>query len=347
MPSSILFCTKCGASNTSRSIECVRCRCPLLLAAYHASNTLFHDRYVILEEIGTGGFGCVYKARDMQRNGALVAIKETCLHGLPLAQVAEVTNIFHREADLLSKLAHPSLPCLYEQIYISEQWYLVMDYLEGETLENYLSKMRSKRLPLSEVFDIGLQLCDVLEYLHTREPIVVFRDLKPSNIIRSSQGKLYVIDFGIARFYKPGQERDTIALGSPGYAAPEQYGKMQTTARADIYSLGAILHLLLTGKDPSDAPLYFILLRSQAARKHSDPGSLNSSMVDTMMDSLGMLINSMVALDPNKRPDSVVSIKLQLCQLASVWSEIVRSYFRPRFPKKDSPSVSPSGIIET
>jgi serine/threonine protein kinase len=339
MPSSILFCTKCGASNTTCSIECVSCNNLLLLSAHLASGTLFQGRYSILDEIGVGGFGSVYKAKDTQQGDVLVAIKETCLRGLPLGQVKEVTDTFHREADLLSQLSHPSLPRLYDHCCETEQWYLVMDYLEGETLEAYLNRAEGKRLPLSEVFDIGLQLCDVLEYLHTRQPSIVFRDLKPANIIRSQRGTLYVIDFGIARFFKPGQARDTIALGSPGYAAPEQYGKMQTTARADIYSLGAIMHQLLTGKDPSDAPFCFMPLRSASAQNHSAPGSLTSSMVDTMMDGLGMLISSMVALDPNKRPDSVVSIKLQLSQLASIWSEIVRSYFRARFPR-DNTSIS-------
>ena len=117
-----------------------------------------------------------------------------------------------------------------------------MDFIAGETLEDYQSKAPNKRLLLSEVLDIGLQLCIVLDYLHSQQPPIVFRDLKPANIIRTPTGKIYLIDFGIARYFKPGQAKDTVALGSLGYAAPEQYGKAQTTPRADIYSLGAVLH---------------------------------------------------------------------------------------------------------
>src|SRR5947208_13774430 len=129
-----------------------------------------------------------------------------------------------------------------------------MDFIEGQTLEDYQSKATNKRLLLSEVLDIGLQLCIVLDYLHSQQPPIVFRELKPANIIRTPTGQIYVIDFGIARHFKPGQPRDTIALGSPGYAAPEQYGRAQTTPRSDIYSLGVVLYQLLTRKDPCDTP---------------------------------------------------------------------------------------------
>jgi serine/threonine protein kinase len=333
VPSSSLHCITCGTLNTPGSSECKSCQHPLLLSAYLVSGTLFQNRYSIITKIGVGGFGSVYKASDTQRAEALVAIKEACLRELTVQQAMEVSDAFHREADLLSQLSHPSLPRLYEHIYVPEQVYLVMDYLDGETLEDYQSKAANKRLVLSEVFDIGLQLCDVLEYLHMHQPPIVFRDLKPANILRSPEGKVYVIDFGIARFFKPGQAKDTIALGSLGYAAPEQYGRAQTTPRADIYSLGAILHQLLTGKDPSDAPLFFAPLRGAHAYNRSDPGSLTSSMVDTMMDNLGMLINSMVEMEPNKRPISAAFVKQELHQLSLMWSEIVKGFFRPRIPQ--------------
>lgn len=332
-PSASLACTTCRVLNTPGSSLCVNCHRPLLLSAYLVSQTLFQDQYCIIDKLGAGGFGSVYKARDTRRANALVAIKEFRLSGLTPQELVEATNAFHREGDLLSQLTHPNLPCLYEQICRLEQWYLVMDFLEGETLENYQNKAPNKRLLLSEVFTIGLQLCDVLEYLHTHQPPIVFRDLKPANIIRAPEGKLYVIDFGIARFFKPGQVKDTMALGSLGYAAPEQYGRAQTTPRADIYSLGAILHQLLTGKDPSEAPLRFTPLRGKHASSRSDPGGLTSSMVDVMMDRLGILINSMLDLDINKRPASVTLIKQELHHLAKIWSEIVRGFCRPRIPR--------------
>lgn len=333
VPSSAFVCTTCGALNTPGSSLCELCHRPLLLAAYLVSQTLFQDRYHIIGKLGTGGFGSVYKASDTQRVYELVAIKEICLRGLPPQERTDATDAFHREADLLSQLAHASLPRLHEQYCKREQWYLIMDFIEGETLEDYLNKISNKRLPLSEVFSIGLQLCDVLEYLHAHQPPIVFRDLKPSNTILTPEGKVYLIDFGIARFFKPGQVKDTIALGSLGYAAPEQYGRTQTTPRADIYSLGAVLHQMLTGKDPSEAPLFFARLRGTHTSSHSDPGGLTSSMVDVMMDSLGMLINNMLELDVNKRPISVTFVKQELHCLKAMWSEIVKGYFRPRIPR--------------
>ena len=333
VPSSALVCTACGALNISRASSCESCQRPLLLAAHFASQTLFQERYHILGELGTGGFGSVYKARDTQDVYGLVAIKEVCLRGLPSQERIEATDTFRREADLLAQLAHPHLPRLYEQSCAGEQWYLIMDFIEGEALEDYQSKAADRRLSLSEVFSIGQQLCDILEYLHTRQPPIIFRDLKPANIMLAPQGKVYLIDFGIARFFKPGQIKDTVALGSLGYAAPEQYGRAQTTPRADIYSLGAVLHQLLTGKDPSEAPLCFAPLRGTHAASRSDPGGLTSSMVDVMMDSLGALINSMVELDINKRPASMMPVKQELRHLESMWSEIVKGYFRPRIPR--------------
>src|SRR6266496_4111010 len=272
-------------------------------------HTLLRNRYFILSEFGAGGFGWVYKARDIQSGDRLVAIKEVRLLGLHPKAMLEATTAFQREASVLSQLDHPNLPRLYEHFQNPGHWYLVMDFIAGETLEQYQSKPPNRHLLLSEVLDIGLQLCIVLDYLHSQQPPIVFRDLKPANIMRTPTGQLYLIDFGIARYFKPGQAKDTVALGSLGYAAPEQYGRVQTTPRADIYSLGAVLHQLLTGKDPSEAPLRFTPLRGKHASRRSDPGGLTSSMVDVMMDRLGKLINSMLELDMNKRPASVTLIK--------------------------------------
>src|SRR5258708_27596551 len=127
----------------------------------------------------------------------------------------------------------------------------------GRTWEEYREERRGQKL-LSKVLSGAEQICDVLSYLHTQQPPVIFRDLKPSNVMISKNGHVYLIDFGIARIFKPGKQHDTVALGSPGYAAPEQYGKAQSTPRSDIYSLGALLHYLLTGVDPSNQPFFFL-----------------------------------------------------------------------------------------
>src|SRR6266571_5119606 len=201
-------------------------------------NTLFRNRYFIMSQVGAGGFGSVYKARDTQNGDRLVAIKEVSLLGLHPHAMIEATAAFQREVSVLSQLDHPNLPRLYEYFQDPGHWYMVMDFIAGETLEEYQSKAPNRRLLLSEVLEIGLQLCRVLDYLHSQQPPIIFRDLKPANIMRTPTKQLYLIDFGIARYFKPGQAKDTVALGSPGYAAPEQYGKAQTTPRADIQLRG-------------------------------------------------------------------------------------------------------------
>src|SRR6266851_5108304 len=164
-------------------------------------NTLFRNRYFIMSKVGAGGFGSVYKARDIQNGDRLVAIKEVTLLGLHPQAMIEATTSFQREVSVLSQLDHPNLPHVYEHFQNPEYWYLVMDFIAGETLEDYQIKAPNKRLLLSEVLDIGLQLCIVLDYLHSQQPPIVFRDLKPANIIRTPTGQLYLIDFGIARYF--------------------------------------------------------------------------------------------------------------------------------------------------
>jgi eukaryotic-like serine/threonine-protein kinase len=290
-------------------------------------HTLFRNRYFIMSKVGAGGFGSVYKARDIQNGDRLVAIKEVSLLGLHPQAMIEATTAFQREVSVLSQLDHPNLPRLYEYIQTPGHWYLVMDFIAGETLEEYQSKAPNGHLLLSEALDIGMQLCLVLDYLHSQQPPIVFRDLKPANIMRTPTGQLYLIDFGIARYFKPGQAKDTVALGSHGYAAPEQYGKAQTTPRADIYSLGAVLHQLLTARDPSEAPFRFQPLRPKS---HSEPGSLNTGMVDVLVNKLETLITSMLAMDVNKRPPDVARVKQELHVISTLWSEIYKSYWRPR-----------------
>ena len=293
-------------------------------------HTLFQERYFIMSKVGAGGFGSVYKAMDRQSGDRLVAIKEVRLLGLHPQAMIEATSAFQREVSVLSHLDHPQLPRLYEHFQTPGHWYLVMDFIAGETLEEYQSKAPNRRLLLSEVLNIGIQLCTVLHYLHSQQPAIVFRDLKPANIMRTSTGQLYLIDFGIARYFKPGQAKDTVALGSPGYAAPEQYGKAQTTPRADIYSLGAVLHQLLTTRDPSEAPFRFLPLRTKSPQSHSDPGSLSMSMVDVLVSKLERLIASMLEMDVNKRPPDIAYVQQELHVMSRLWSDIHKSYWRPR-----------------
>jgi WD40 repeat protein len=297
--SSQLYCNNCGAANHDRAEHCFVCELPLHLPM---KEPLLKDRYRFLVPLGQGGFGAVYKVEDTYDGNRHLAMKEINLSSLRAEEIIEATTAFNREVAMLSVLTFPNLPRIYDHFADKEHWYLVMDFIEGETLEQYLERTQNGCLPLKEVLEIGIHLCTVLAYLHTREPSIIFRDLKPANVMRTSAGHLYLIDFGIARHFKPGQPRDTIPLGSPGYAAPEQYGRAQTTPQTDIYSLGALLHQLLTGINPEENPFRFELAPLQA---RSIPHKLRS------------LVLQMVEMDVNNRPTSIEIIKHELEQIVT------------------------------
>lgn len=199
--------------------------------------------------------GAVYRAVDTRISGRLCAIKEMNVLSLPAHEQAQAVQSFQQEAQFLARLNHPNLPQIHDYFSDSStgRHYLVMDYVEGATLEE---KLQQNGRPFSEdqVRTWAVQLCDVLTYLHQQTPPIIFRDLKPDNIMLNKQGQLKLIDFGIARFFKRAQSKDTQAIGTPGYAPPEQHGKQQTDARSDIYSLGVTLWRLLTLQDPSVTP---------------------------------------------------------------------------------------------
>lgn len=214
------------------------------------------ERYEILEVIGRGGMGTVYRARDM-RLDTIVAVKEMKEPFGTEEERAITTRHFEREAKLLAQLSHPNLPRVTDYFIEDGRCYLIMEFIEGETLDSLLRRSPGKALPLREVLSWGVQLADVLSYLHMQEPPVIFRDLKPANIMRAEENTIKLIDFGIARRFQVGATKDTILYGSPGYSPPEQYGRGQTDPRSDIYALGATLHHLLTGRDPASTPFKF------------------------------------------------------------------------------------------
>lgn len=315
----MVYCETCGAANTVDAEFCFACQKsltelpeppaePIVLKPeptknddlLSSGNTLLQGRYRVLKQVGTGGFGAVYKASDVKAGNRNVAIKQINLKGLKPNEIIEATDTFNREVEILSDLGHTNLPRVYEHFTDPEHWYVVMDFIEGQTLEEYLLTTKG-HLALDEILDIGIQLCSVLEYLHTRVPPIIFRDLKPANIMLTPYKQVYLIDFGTARFFKPGKPRDTIAFGSPGYAAPEQYGKAQTTPRSDIYSLGATLHHLLTGKDPADEPFRFTSLRSSNAALPAE---------------LDRLVMSMVEMEVKDRPSSASTVKTELQRIS-------------------------------
>jgi serine/threonine protein kinase len=186
----------------------------------------------------------VYQANDT-RQGNLVAIKEMSLSTVPTNERSQAIQNFLAEARILSRLNHPNLPAFTDFFTEGARHFLVMEYIDGSTLEDLLDRNKG---PFSEPRVLGWarQLCDVLEYLHNQQPPVIFRDMKPGNIMLTRSGRIKLIDFGIARLFRNRGSQDTQLLGTPGFAPPEQYGSAQTDERSDIYSLAMTLFQLLT-----------------------------------------------------------------------------------------------------
>ncbi len=215
-------------------------------------------RYRIIQLVGKGGFGAVYEALDEHfQSCRVVAIKEMGDAGLSSAERLKALQDFRHEADLLVELSHPNLPHVSDFFEEGDKAYLVMEFVQGKTLAKLQEDTGG---PLDErmVMEWALQLCAVLNYLHTRPQPIIFRDMKPVNVMHTQGGQIKLIDFGIARSFKLASQNDTNALGSRGYAPMEQYGQGQSDARTDIYALGATLYDLLTNTIPLDAPSRFI-----------------------------------------------------------------------------------------
>ncbi len=206
--------------------------------------TVLHNRYMILQTVGQGGMGAVYKAQDMKRR-SIVAIKEMSLSMVPPEERDRAIRNFETESNILGTLRHPNLPAFTGRFTEDARHFLVMEFIDGQTLEDLLERNNGP-FPERRVLGWARQLSDVLAYLHSQTPPIIFRDLKPGNIMLTRDGRLKLIDFGIARFFRAASAVDTQILGTPGYAPPEQYGKAQTDARSDIYSLSMALFHLMT-----------------------------------------------------------------------------------------------------
>ncbi len=208
-------------------------------------------RYRLGKLLGSGGFGAVYLAEDLRLQRP-VAIKICSTRTLPPDEAAQAARLFQSEALTLARLRHPGLTAVWDYFSQDDEWFLVMEYVPGETLRAVI-KQQGGPLPVRQAIDYTKQLCEVLRYLHQQPHPIVFRDLKPGNIMVTPEGELKLIDFGIARLFSPGKIPDTAQFGTPGYAPPEQYGG-QTEPRSDIYSLGAVVHQMLTGHNPAASP---------------------------------------------------------------------------------------------
>jgi len=219
-------------------------------------NAVIAGRYQVDRLIGQGGMSNLYLAYDRKYANATVVIKEmTASYADPNEQQMAV-DLFHREAKLLASLNHRHIPKVFDYFQFAGKYYLSMEYIDGVDLAVKLEEKKGP-LPEEQVLRWGSEIATVLFYLHKHEPPIVFRDVKPSNIMISSQG-VKLIDFGIARHFDQAKKGDTMRIGSPGYAPPEQYAA-QTDPRSDIYALGVTLHHALTGRDPTATSTPFLV----------------------------------------------------------------------------------------
>lgn len=219
--------------------------------------TVIGGKYEVLREIGQGGMSVVYLVMDthLNKNWALKEVRRDLVQDFEVVKQGLVV-----ETNMLKKLSHPFLPRIVDVIETEGVFYVVMDYIEGMTLKQVLDEYGAQ--PQDKVIEWAIDLCEVLNYLHTRKPEIIYRDMKPGNIMLKPEGGIVLFDFGIAREFKEKNVADTTCLGTIGYAAPEQFGGQgQTTERTDIYGLGATLYHLVTGMDPSAPPYEMVPIR--------------------------------------------------------------------------------------
>ena len=208
---------------------------------------VLQGRWEILEQLGQGGMGTVYKARDLNLANRLCVVKKLRVDFFRQEEREQALEFFDREASMLSTLKHPNIVRIYDRFRENENYYLVMEYVEGDNLEQMLVA-RGEPFSEAQVTDWAITICEVLHYLHSRRPPVIYRDLKPSNIMLDAVDGIKLVDFGIARPYREDGENTHVVSG--GYSPPEQYWGGADT-RSDIYALGATMHFLLTGIEPT------------------------------------------------------------------------------------------------
>jgi serine/threonine protein kinase len=218
-----------------------------------AIGTVLKNRYRIVRLVGGGGMAWVYQVEELPAgSGKLWALKELRPQTQDKAEQATARKLFEQEAKLLRDLDHVNIPKIADYFEESGRACLVMEFVWGESLEKRLDATNAPLLE-TDVLKWAVQLSEALDYLHALRPPIIFRDMKPSNVMVTNTGLVKLIDFGIARTYKVGKKRDTVAMGSENYAAPEQWGKGQTDARSDVYALGATMYHLLANMAPTPA----------------------------------------------------------------------------------------------
>lgn len=285
------------------------------------SSDLLHNRYRIVKLLGQGGFGAVYRAWDTRLNGP-IALKEN-FDTSPAAQ-----KQFALEASILFNLRHPNLPRVMDHFSLPSGQYLVMDYIEGEDLQEKLN--HSRPLPPAQVMPWIEQICDALTYLHSQTPPIIHRDLKPANIRITPQGQAMLVDFGIAKVYDA-QAKTTLGARAvtPGYSPFEQYGQGRTDARPDVYALGATLYNALTAIEPAES------IQRLMGDTLTDPVSLVPALNPAMSEA----ILKAMALQPDGRYPDIASFRAALRAPGNVSSALPPTQVAP--PPVFRPPVQP------
>ena len=286
-----MTCPNCGKVNRPEDHFCEDCGAQLVAGdAVTTTNTtgsgstlinpaaglvpgvsLQNGRYVVAKALGEGGMGSVLLAKDTRLADKLTVVKVLNADSSDTEKLHEDVHNFKREAETLAHLDHPLIPDVTDHFEEGSRYYMVMDYVEGENLEHWLDRAQ-KPMEEEEALRYALEVLDILEYLSRQQPVIVHRDIKPANIIIGAKDKhAHLVDFGIARANTTvnGQRRKTTALGTPGYAPPEQY-QGYADPRSDLYALAATIHHLVTNRDPGDnAPFQFPPARSLNPRVSS------------------------------------------------------------------------------
>ncbi|RIK43497.1 MAG: serine/threonine protein kinase [Chloroflexi bacterium] len=266
--------------------------------------TVLRKRYEILELVGQGGMGAVYKAADRRLEGRICAIKEILPHLTESAvspeELEQVAEQFRMEASVLARLDHPLLPKVSDYFSNGSREYLVMDYVPGRDLQDLLHEKQrlSEFFTEEQVVEWAIELLDALDYLHAQDPPVLHRDIKPSNIKLTPRGDIKLVDFGLVKLLQPKDSRTVTVVqgrGTVAYTPLEQYGgdTGHTDARSDLYSLSATLYHLLAGQPPLDAKERFLR-----------PGSLPSlcAINPSVTPRIERVIFQALSMHPNERP---------------------------------------------
>ncbi|MCS7221931.1 MAG: serine/threonine-protein kinase [Anaerolineae bacterium] len=281
--------------------------------------TILRSRYRIIELVGHGGMGAVYRAEDLRLQGRQCAVKEVLPElGLPPDLLAQMQEQFYREASILARLDHPNLPKVSDYFSHHGREYLVMDFVPGRDLKEIVDEARRQDTFLRERRVLGwvAQLLDAVEYLHSQNPPVLHRDIKPSNIKLTPQGTIKLVDFGLVKLMAPDDSRTVTVVqgrGTVQYTPLEQYGGDlgHTDVRSDIYSIGATLYHLLTGIPPADAKQRFL-----------KPGSLvpPRSLNPAISARTERAILAAMSMHPDQRPSSIAELRALLFGVGEIRS---------------------------